>query len=114
MSESSLYLVFSNPLDGRDAEFEEWYEKVHVPQVVATPGMVSAQRYIVADTEMSRMAGPPAHRYLVVYEMNEDPDTVMGRVREQVAAGTMTLHEALDIENIAMSFWNPRGPQVLH
>ncbi|WP_068154789.1 DUF4286 family protein [Rhodococcus phenolicus] len=114
MSDRTLYLVQSNPLTGRDDEFNEWYDTIHVPEVVATPGMVSAQRYRIMDTEMSRLAGKPAHRYLVVYEMDEDPDIVMARVREQVASGAMRMHDALDMESVAMSFWAPHGDKVTH
>lgn len=113
MSETTLYLVFSNPVDdSREQEFNDWYDNVHVREVVATPGMVSAQRYKLRETEMSRLAGTPAtHRYLVVYEMNEDPDVVMGRVRDAHASGAMNMHEALDIESVLMSFWTPHGPK---
>ncbi|MQY31246.1 DUF4286 family protein [Nocardia aurantia] len=114
MPNHTLYLVFSNPVAGRDDDFDEWYDTVHVPEVVATPGMVSARRYTVLDTEMSRLAGAPAHRYLVVYEMDDDPDVVMAKVRAQVATGTMTMHDSLDLSGVAMSFWAPHGPLVRH
>ncbi|UGQ11855.1 hypothetical protein LO772_34690 [Yinghuangia sp. ASG 101] len=112
MADRTLYMVFSNPLEGRDDEFNAWYDTVHVRDVLAVPGMVSAQRYDLRDTEMYRAAGGGAHRYCVVYEMDGDPDVVMAKVRESVASGAMVMHEALDLRSVSMSFWSPRGPQV--
>ena len=45
MSDNGLFLVFSNPVEGRDGEFNEWYDTVHVPEVLAIPGILSAQRF---------------------------------------------------------------------
>jgi hypothetical protein len=39
--------VFINPLEGRDAEFNEWYDAEHVPDVLALPGFVRAERFAV-------------------------------------------------------------------
>ena len=113
MNDTTLYLVFSNPVDGKDREFNEWYDAVHVPEVLATPGMVSAQRFDLRDTEIVRLAGmTPAHRYLLVYEMDGDPDVVMGKIQEAVASGDIAMSDVLDLDSVAMSFWKPRGPQV--
>ncbi|HET6950210.1 MAG TPA: hypothetical protein VFI47_07540 [Acidimicrobiales bacterium] len=113
MGQTTLYLVFSNPVDGKEGEFNEWYDNVHVREVLATPGMVSAQRYTLRDTEMSRMAGfETPHKYLCVYEMDEDPDVVMGRVQEAVMSGAMQMHEALDLTTAYFTFWSPHGPKV--
>jgi hypothetical protein len=39
-------LVFSNPADGRDADYNAWYDDHHVPEVLDhVPGYVAAQRY---------------------------------------------------------------------
>lgn len=113
MPDSTLYLVFSNPVDGREDEFNEWYDNVHLKEILATPGMVSAQRYTLRQTEMDRELGTtPAHRYCVVYEMDDDPDVVMGKIQAGVAAGEIHMHEALDLTTFSMSFWSPYGPKL--
>ena len=43
----TAYLVFSNPADGQDEAYNSWYDEVHVPEVLATPGVVAAQRFDV-------------------------------------------------------------------
>jgi hypothetical protein len=44
MGDTTLYLVFSNPVEGRDRDLNDWYDQVHLPEVLATPGMRTAQR----------------------------------------------------------------------
>jgi hypothetical protein len=110
----TLYLVFSNPVEGKEAEYNEWYDNVHVPEVLATPGMLNAQRFDLCDAEISHAEGMPAptHRYLLVYEMEGDVDAIMAKVGEAVMSGAMHMSDSLDIGNVAMSFWTPRGPVV--
>lgn len=56
-------MLFSqmNPPEGRDEEFEAWYEDVHVPSRLAVPGFQRATRY-------RALEGGPAH--LAVYELD--------------------------------------------
>jgi len=44
MSEKFIQVVFSNPVEGRDAEFNDWYDNVRIPELLAVPGMLSAKR----------------------------------------------------------------------
>lgn len=113
MADTTLYLVFSNPVDGREREFDEWYDNVHIRDVLATPGMVSARRYTLHETPLNETMGALSHRYLVVYEMADDPAAVMGRIREAVASGQMKMHDALDLSSVQTSYWAPYGP-LLH
>ncbi|PLK26292.1 DUF4286 family protein [Novosphingobium sp. TH158] len=63
-------IALTNPVEGREDEFNEWYQNVHLPEVCATPGVVGAQRY--------RMAVPlqdPSglgKKYLAVYDIETD------------------------------------------
>ena len=114
VGDTTLYLVFSNPVDdSREQEFNEWYDAVHLPEVLATPGMVSAQRYKLRETEIGRLTGmPTTHRYLITYEMNDDPDVVMDRIREAHADGRLHMSDCLDIDTVTMSYWSPQGPRL--
>jgi len=48
MTDKFVQVVFSNPVEGKEDEFNEWYDNVHVPELLAVPGMVSATRYAPA------------------------------------------------------------------
>ena len=111
MGDPLFYFVFSNPQAGREDEFNDWYDNVHVPEVLSVPGMISAQRATFKETEVGAAGGmsPDFHRFCVVYEMDGDPDEVMGIIREQVAAGTMHMHDCLDLSTVQMTWWTKVG-----
>ncbi|KKC06950.1 DUF4286 family protein [Mycobacterium nebraskense] len=114
MAEKFIQIVYSNPIEGRDDEFNEWYDNVHIPQLLAVPGMLSAQRYTLRDSEMYRVPGGfvPEHRYAIIYEMEGDVDSIMQKIQEGVAAGQIQMHDSLDMNSWRLAFWTPRGPKA--
>lgn len=64
----------------REAEFNEWYNKIHLPDVLETPGFVRAIRY--ENTEPS--AGKA--KFLALYEIEtDDIKKVMQASRDNLA-----------------------------
>ena len=62
-----LFVVETNCADAaREAEFNEWYDKTHLPDVLETPGFIRATRY--ENTEPS--AGEA--KFLATYEIETD------------------------------------------
>lgn len=111
---TGLLLVLTNAVDGREAELDRWYDDTHVPDVLAVPGVMSAQRYRIADVAQPEVEGieapaPPAHRFLAVYELDRDPNEVMADFVTRVTDGSMHLHEALDMGTVGLSVWEPHG-----
>ena len=67
----------------------------------------------MCETEIVRRAGwTPEHRHFAVYEMDSDPDVLLGKIGDAVAAREMVMSETLDLQAVRMSFWSPRGPKV--
>ena len=56
---------FAEP--AREAEFNEWYDRVHLPELLALPGFHKAWRLKVAPD--SRALGGPGQTYIAVYEI---------------------------------------------
>lgn len=112
MTDKTLQLVFSKPVAGREAEFDEWYNNVHLPEILAVPGVVSAQRFNLMDAEITRAPElpQPTHRYLAIYEMEGDVDATMKIIADGVASGTIHMSDSLDLMASQMSFWTPAGP----
>src|SRR5947208_1893739 len=86
-----LYVVFTNAAEGREAEFNDWYDNVHLPDLVAIPGVTAATRYEFAPTDPS--APQPPGRYLAIYEIEGDPATALANIK--AAAKTMTISSAM-------------------
>ena len=114
MADKFIQIVFSNPAEGKDDEFNEWYDNVHIPDLLAIPGMLSAQRYDLRAAEIYRMEGAtqPEHRYLLIYEMEGDVDAILQEIQENVAAGKINMADCLDMSSWKLSFWTPRGSKV--
>ncbi|MDT5360118.1 MAG: hypothetical protein QOC69_1880, partial [Mycobacterium sp.] len=109
------FVVLSNPIEGEDDTFNKWYDEVHVPEVLDVPGVVAAQRYDLSelkvpdDPDLPAQLPPPTHRYLVIYELDREPDAVMANFLERVMSGKLSLGETLDLTTVSMTGWTPRG-----
>jgi len=63
-----VFMVFANAVEGKDDEFNDWYNNVHLGEVLQVPGFASGQRF-----EMSGAPTPGAdHKYLAMYELETD------------------------------------------
>lgn len=105
MSGNKQFLVFSNPVAGKEAEYNEWYDAVHLPDVLKVPGVCGAQRYELANLDPNN---EPAHRYLAIYELDGEPADVMAGLMSRVGTPEMTMSDALDMSTIGMTIWTPR------
>ena len=49
-----VMVVFTNPVTGKEDEYNRWYNEVHLGEVLRTPGMLAARRYRLVDGVGSR------------------------------------------------------------
>ena len=117
MATHGFLLVFSNPVDGQEEEFNAWYDSTHVPDVLAVDGVISAQRFEIESVDTPEVEGapsppPPAHRYLAMYELDRAGNDVMTEFVSRLTSGEMKLSESLDLSTVGLSVWKPRSPNV--
>lgn len=95
-----VFVVYTEPVEGRDAEYNAWYDERHVPDVEGLDGVVSARRFRLAEMDPPQ-AGHPL--YLALYELEIDDVSKMPQViRSAVESGRMPLSDALDrTKNVA-------------
>lgn len=109
----ALYLVFSEPTEGMEEEYNRWYDNVHLKQVVETPGIVAAQRFKIAKDDSSPDA-PPEH-YLAVYEIDSEMDPV--KVTAQLATlyeqGKLDMSESIDFNNTKTWVFEAIGEKII-
>ena len=66
--ERYLFVTYTDCADlSREEEFNEWYNNVHVPDMLETPGMISATRW-----ENVYPKGNNRRRYVAMYELETD------------------------------------------
>ena len=61
-----VFVVFTNPVEGKDATYNDWYDNRHLPDVLDVPGFVSAQRFRLSDTQRAAAAYRCGARDIVV------------------------------------------------
>lgn len=101
------FLVFLKPAEGREAEFNTWYDSVHFQDVLHIPGVRSGQRYVLADNNKKTVL----NKYLVIYDVETDDITKVQRALA-AAAGTpaMMISDSLDRASVVSGYYEPMGP----
>lgn len=87
-------VVFSNALEGRDADYNDWYDNQHLDDVLACPGFYRAQRLSIANP-MSQE--PAEYKYLSIYEFEaEDLDRTLGYFFSIINTDKMVMTDSMD------------------
>lgn len=63
----TYYIVKSNPLPNKEADFNRWYDEIHIPEVLEIDGVLSAKRLELAEQQMMPNQ---RQRYMAVYELD--------------------------------------------
>jgi hypothetical protein len=103
-----IFAVLTNPVEGREAEFNAWYDNRHVHDILRLPGLVSAQRFRLSPEQS---AATP-YRYLVLYEI--ETNDLAGTIRELKAKdGTDEIPGTAALASgVLASFFEPIGSSV--
>lgn len=96
-----ILLALTNATPGNDAAFNDWYDKVHLPDVLNVDGFVAAQRFKLSDAQ--RQSDTP-YRYLAVYEIETDDLARSVAELAHQADHVMELSDAFDRKRQAMVF----------
>jgi len=80
-----LLFAFSDCKDpSREDEFNEWYNNIHVPDMLETPGMIQATRWVAANPK------PNQHRkYLALYELETDDVEKFDQMVQEIGRKTV-------------------------
>jgi len=64
----NLVLVLTEPNDGKQQQFDDYYENLHLDEVLATTGWATAQRFELVD----QAGGTCPLPHLAIYEVDAD------------------------------------------
>ena len=102
-----VMIVLSNPTDGAEHAYNEWYNTEHVVDVAAVQGFRSGQRFRLAGTGIGNVASP-THRYLALYEVDAaSPEAANAALVEAARDGRISGHESIDLASVATWFFEP-------
>lgn len=107
--DTHLMVVFSSPAPGKEDDFNTWYEGTHIPEMLATPGVVAARRYERAHVEGVPM---PPQQYLSVFELEGDLGTVLAAITQRGQSGEISPGTSTDRDSVAMWLYSPRTERI--
>src|SRR5580658_9432003 len=111
-----VYLVFANPIPGREAEFNDWYTNVHMGDLVQLPGWTGAQRFrIVTTVQPPPSTGGYRHGYLMIWDLEAaDANGPLSMSTAAIAGGKSRRGAGFNYNTGAGSSgtWEAIGPRI--
>jgi hypothetical protein len=93
-------IALSNAKDGREAEFNDWYDNVHLPDMLKIPGVVSGERFT--------NAFPAAHKFVAVFDVEtESLEALASEIHARAGTDRMVVSDALNTDTVLMNFCVP-------
>ena len=103
---TTIMLVFTDAVPGREAEYNEWSEHTHLPELLTLPGFVAAQRWARAPQAPAGQEPCPLGN-LAVYELEGDGEKGLAAMMD--ATGSMNISDALDFTTVKLWVFNEHG-----
>lgn len=95
----TIFVVMTNPVEGKEKEYNDWYSNVHVKEALAIKGFKSAQRFKL--TKAQQVEEQP-FKYIAIYEIeSEDVEGTIRRLGE--AASTFHMEPVIDLSSLQIS-----------
>jgi hypothetical protein len=85
-----VLIALTSPVEGKEAEYNSWYNEVHIPEILSVPGITSARRFRI---KVAQIPGAPASKYVAIYEVETDN---LGATLKALGEVTSEVIEALD------------------
>lgn len=107
-----IMVVELRPIDrDREDEFNDWYDNNEIPGVLATPGFISASRYVAVEPD--EVDDGSTGRYLTIWEIDaESPEAAQKMLTEAMGAGKWSLNEAVDYSTMTIRFFKPLSQHI--
>lgn len=103
-------IALTTPLPGREQEFNDWYDNVHLPELVNMFNMDGAQRFQL----VAKLMGADTNQYLAIYEFEaDDPAAMLATMGEAAQAGKMTMSDAQDMGTTYTALFSELGERVV-
>jgi hypothetical protein len=93
-----VYLVMADPLPGREWDFNDGYQNMHMGDLVQLPGWTGAQRFRLVPDVMPRHTQPPYRRgNLIIWDQEgDDLGKLQSESRAAIAGGKSRLIPGFD------------------
>ncbi len=104
------YMVLVSAVEGREAEFDAWYDGRHLDDVAKVPGVTGARRFPIVAVEAATKA---TWRSMAIYEVSTegDPLEVLAEIKRRSGTEAMPLPECVDKRGMIQVVGLDRSPR---
>jgi hypothetical protein len=106
-----FFVVLTNPVEGREDEYNDWYDNTHLDDVLALEGFVSAQRFRFVPKEPTQTV---PHRYLAIYEIEtDDLEATHQKLVDTARTEAMPFSDALEQTDLTGWYYEPITDKII-
>jgi hypothetical protein len=87
----------------REEEFTNWYNYVHLRDVMGMPGHISAQRFWRAECQPKQY--DPTYKFFTLYELSSKEESTKSHL-ERIMSWQLYISSAMDFRNYKESYWD--------
>jgi hypothetical protein len=88
-------VVFSNAVEGKEKDYNDWYQNTHLKQIVSIKSFAAAQRFRFVTSIIP--GAPDSSRYMAIYDIEtDDIGAALKEMGELAASGRMPLPDSMD------------------
>jgi hypothetical protein len=99
-------IIYTNAKPGRDADYNSWYDQVHMDDLLSMDGVLAGQRF--------RTCGESQWKYGSIFELEgEDPVALTEHIVGTFRSGKLSLSDAVDLETVQLTILVPYGERHL-
>lgn len=115
----AILVVLTNPVEGREADFNDWYTNVHTRDAMRFRGSIAQQRFrLAADQVQPYPDTLPVSRYLALYEVFDSERFVQEHV-ESALTPRMLVEDSIDTSRLDDFHYYPlhfrdKAPRTFH
>jgi hypothetical protein len=94
MAKKYKMLVFTNAAEGKDKEFNDWYQNTHLAQIVSIKSFTQAQRFRFSTNIVPGASDPSP--YLAIYDIEtDDINASLAAMNELAVSGRMPIPDSM-------------------
>lgn len=98
MTRAALFVYTSPVSTDVETEFDDWYDTVHIPQVVArVDGITGGRRFVMSEVQMTPKESAAVRRRLTIYEVDaEDLTETLAELAKAMRDGSLDNSATVD------------------
>ena len=115
----ALLVVLTNPVEGREDDFNDWYTNIHTRDALRFRGSIAQQRFVLAPEQVQDFPGGRFHiKYLALYEVFDAERFVQEHV-DNALTTRMVAEDSIDISRLDDFHYFPlhyrdKAPRTFH